>query len=46
MFDDLMIQINPVITVVSTFLIIFTLGIVAIALLVLRRYKDRLGIGG
>ncbi|MFA8440137.1 ABC transporter permease [Pueribacillus sp. YX66] len=45
MFDDLMIQINPVITVVSTFLIIFTLGIVALALLILKKYKDRLGIG-
>lgn len=46
MFDDLMIQINPVITVVSTLLIIFTLGIVAVALLVLRKYKDRLRIRG
>lgn len=45
MFDDLMIQINPVITVVSTFLIIFTLGVVVLALFILKKYKDRLGIG-
>lgn len=44
MFDDLMIKINPVITVVSTFLIALTIGVVAIALFIFKKYRDRLGL--